>query len=618
MHLRTILMGAAACALLFGPAFAQTSTAPAGSPPPPMHKHHHHEAMATTGSDRLDLLEKRVEEQAEEIHELKTQLNGGAATPAAPVTAAQFEALQNQVYETSAAVKQATTPHDKKLHMKGVTFTFGGFLAAESVWRSNSLESDIGSPGFSKIPFAGPGAGNPTAVGGTATSTGVGNAVNIAHTHEFRFSARQSRVSGLVEADVSPDTHLSGYGEFDFLGAAASANSNESNSYTPRVRNLYGAVDWSDIGVHFLFGQSWSLATLDTHGMSERSEAPPATIDAQYVPGFVWTRQPQLRLTKEFGDDFWVGVSVENPQTTLGGTLPADCSLKSGATSQACTADGTVVISNNGNSFSGGGLNSTGDAEFNPGIQLSLNQMPDVIGKVAWEPFGGIVHIEGVGILRDFYDRTESILPASAPCTNSATANPANNCYGAVQLGTAANHSNTGGGGGVAGLIKVWPDFVDVQFDSLFGTGIGRYGSGQLPDATYTAAGTLKPLNEDMEMVGVTLHATPDFDIYVIGGRENEDSSFFKVNGSNGGYGNPAFTNTGCFDFTSTASCTGNVRDVEQITAGLWDKAYNGDYGSFRIGLQYSYTYDKAFAGAGGAPHTSDNMIFTSFRYYPF
>ena len=100
MKLKTILMGAAACALLTGPAFAQASTAPAGTPPPPpMHKHHHHAAMATTGSDRLDLLEKRVEEQAEEIHDLKTQLNGGAAAAPSQVTATQFEALQNQVYE---------------------------------------------------------------------------------------------------------------------------------------------------------------------------------------------------------------------------------------------------------------------------------------------------------------------------------------------------------------------------------------------------------------------------------------------------------------------------------------------------------------------------------------
>ena len=45
---------------------------------------------------------------------------------------------------------------------------------------------------------------------------------------------------------------------------------------------------------------------------------------------------------------------------------------------------------------------------------------------------------------------------------------------------------------------------------------------------------------------------------------------------------------------------------------------YDGSYGRMRIGLQYSYTNDKAFAGVGGAPHTDDNMVFTSFRYYPF
>jgi hypothetical protein len=609
MSLKAFLMGAAACAVMSSAAYAQ-STAPAGSPPsPPPPKHHHHMvASASTGSDRLDLLEKRVEQQAAEIDALKAQVANGGGQVSQP----QFEQLQNQVYETQAAVK-ATAPHDKKLHFKGLTFTLGGFLAAETVWRSNSLESDIGSPGFAKIPFAGPGAGNVTAVGGTAASTGVGNAVNIGHTSEFRFSARQSRVSGLAEADVSPTTHLSGYGEFDFLGAAASANSNESNSYTPRVRNLYGAVDWSDIGLHFLFGQSWSLATLDAHGMSERSELAPPTIEAQYVPGFVWTRQPQLRLTQELGDNFWLGVSVENPQTTLGGTLPTDCSVKAGATTQACTADGTVVVSNTGNSFSGAGLNGTADAEFNPGIQLSLNHVPDVIGKVAWEPFGGIVHIEGVGILRDFYDRTESILPAGVPCTSTYA-----NCYGAVQVSTASNQDKTAGGGGVAGLIKLWPGLFDLQFDSLFGSGIGRYGSAQLPDATYAADGSLKPLKEDMEMIGLTMHATPDLDFYVFGGREHDDSAWFKYNGTNGGYGNPNFTNTGCYSFNSTASCTGNVQTVEQITAGMWDKAYNGDYGSFRFGLQYSYTYDKAFTGVGGAPHTSDQMIFTSFRYYPF
>jgi len=76
-----------------------------------MHKHHHHDMAPTTGSDRLDLLEKRLEEQAEEIHELKAQLNGGAAP--SQVTSTQFEALQNQVYEQTAATAAAAKTQGK-------------------------------------------------------------------------------------------------------------------------------------------------------------------------------------------------------------------------------------------------------------------------------------------------------------------------------------------------------------------------------------------------------------------------------------------------------------------------------------------------------------------------
>jgi hypothetical protein len=57
---------------------------------------------------------------------------------------------------------------------------------------------------------------------------------------------------------------------------------------------------------------------------------------------------------------------------------------------------------------------------------------------------------------------------------------------------------------------------------------------------------------------------------------------------------------------------------MSQLTAGFWDKLYQGSFGSVRFGLQYSYTELTAFPGGGFAPKTSDNMIFTSFRYYPF
>jgi len=578
MKFRALLLGTAACAVMAGQALAQDAGAPADAPK----KHHHHEAMAS-GSDRIDRLERLVEQQSQEIQDLKAQVNN---QPSSQVSSAQFEALQNQVYETQAVVKAATTPQDKKIHFKGITFTFGGFIAMESVWRSNQLFSDIGSPGFSSIPFAGPG-GTP------------GNAVDVAHTREFRFTARQSRVSGMAEGDTG-DMHLTGYGEFDFLGAAASANSKESNSYTPRVRNVYGTVDWKDIGLKFLFGQSWSLATLTGKGMSERSELAPPTIEAQYVAGFVWTRQPQLRLVKQFGDSLWLGVSVENPQTTIGGTAPT----------------GVVITTGSGSGFNGG--TGVAGAEFNPGITLTLNQAPDVIGKVAWEPdfFNGNVHLEGVGLLRQFYDRVGT----SAGATSS---------FG--------NHTTSGGGGGVAGLIKVVPGLFDFQFDTLFGSGIGRYGSGQLPDVTYRANGTFQPLNENMEMAGLTLHATPDLDIYVFGGREHEDMSVFHSAGQ-GGYGNAANLVGGCDSYnavpntanvTYNFSCKANVQEVTQINVGLWDKIYNGDFGSFRFGIQYSYTHLKAFPGIVGVqtapatnlygtPHTDDNMIFTSFRYYPF
>ena len=121
-----------------------------------------------------------------------------------------------------------------------------------------------------------------------------------AHVQEGRFSARQSRLSMLAEGQVNPNVKLSFYTELDFLGGAQTANSNESNSYNPRVRNVYGTIDWTegDHGWHLLAGQSWSLVTMSTKGITPRNELTPPQIDAQYIPGFAWTRQPQIRLTE--------------------------------------------------------------------------------------------------------------------------------------------------------------------------------------------------------------------------------------------------------------------------------------------------------------------------------
>jgi hypothetical protein len=520
---------------------------------------------------RLDRLERVVEEQQTEIRTLKARANEGGtgsssastAPPPSPqpqVSAAEFEALQNQVYEQAAETKAAATPKDKKIHFKGVTVTLGGFVAAESVYRSREEFADIGSS-YSGIPY--------------------GNSP-LAHADEFRMTARQSRISGLVQGDVDPSTHLAMYGEFDFLGAAASANSNESNSYQPRVRALYGTVDWDDPGVEFLAGQNWSLVTLTGSGMSPRTELPPPTIDAQYVPGFDWTRQPQLRVVKNFDDQVWLGLSVENPQTTFGGTVPSVPGL----------------YYNSGNGFNGG--TGSGGAEFNPGTTLSLNHAPDIVGKVAVEPgiFDKTVHLEAFGIYRDFYDRYGT--------------NPS--------LSDVATHDVSGGGFGGAALIKLFPGVFDIQADGMIGNGIGRYGSGQLPDVTFKPTGEIAPLAENMEMVGGTWHSTPDLDFYFFAGHEHDDAKAYYSGTTPYGYGNPLYVNTGCFSLAAalTSKCVGNTEEIDQLTAGLWDNPYTGDFGKIRVGLQYSYTERRAFDGVGGKPTTDENMFFTSFRYYPF
>ncbi|HSM96165.1 MAG TPA: hypothetical protein VLT91_08990 [Rhizomicrobium sp.] len=95
MHFKTILLGTAALALLAVPAVAQDAPK----------KHHHHHATAASGS-----IDARIDALEAEIHDLKRQqaAQGQAAAEApAPsdqqVSAAQFEALQNQVYEQQAA-----------------------------------------------------------------------------------------------------------------------------------------------------------------------------------------------------------------------------------------------------------------------------------------------------------------------------------------------------------------------------------------------------------------------------------------------------------------------------------------------------------------------------------
>lgn len=444
------------------------------------------------------------------------------------------------------------------------TVTLGGFLAMETLYRSRNEGADIGST-FSGIPFP---------------------STNTAHTSELRFSARQSRLSILAQGNADADTHLAFYGEFDFMAGPGSANSNESNSYSPRIRNVYGTIDWDAEGIELLAGQNWSLLTLNSHGITPRNEVPPATIDAQYSVGFNWARQPQIRIVKNWDHQLWLAVSVENPQTTFAGA----------------PGNGTLTGLNVVDSIAG-------SSEFDKTVNvLSLNHVPDVIAKTAWEPMIGDsqpLHMEVFGIYRSFYDRVE---------VTSAT--------NALGLPVSNGNFNVSGGG-VGGSIA-WsaiPKTLDLQITAMTGTGIGRYGSGQLPDVTIRPNGILAPIQETTALVGATWHVTPLLDLYTYAGQEAEQPKFFNVTSgattSHLGIGNPAVVTTGCANELGT--CSVNLEAERQINVGTWWRLYQGKFGSFRFGAQYSYTKLDSFAGVGGvhAP-TDDSMFFTSIRYYPF
>lgn len=519
---------------------AMTRRAASAAPAPAIHDPQVMEEMArlraqvTALQDRLDAEHAAQASSAQQIAQTEQQVGSlsksVAETPKLAKAAADTE------------IASAIDKEHKKGYtdFKGIRLTPGGFLELAGVYRQHFQGNDISSS-FS-VPFP--------------------NAHNY-YIGEGRLTARQSRVSFLAQGKANAHTTLSMYGEFDFQGAAQTANSNESNSYNPRIRHLYGTIDWDreDSGIHLLAGQNWSLLTLNSGGITPRKEVTPLVIEAQYVPGFTWARQPQVRLAADFMDHHvWLAVSAENPATTFGGSVP-----------------GTVT-----NTLAGG-------SGFNNANALSFNSAPDFIQKAAFEgSIGGhALHVEGFAIERSFTARLNGV--------------------GNINKGT------VGYGGGVT--FQVAPKILDVQFSGMGGKGIGRYGTSGLPDVTFDADGSIHPINETILLAGAILHPTPMLDIYAYGGEELQ--SALALSGTYG-IGNLAANDSGCY--VEGGTCGGNTRRIRQLTTGLWQKVYNGSFGRAQIGVQYSYTQRDLFvsANSNGVPTTNQSIGMISLRYYPF
>jgi hypothetical protein len=531
---------------------------------------HAAQAQSASDSEKIQSLERQTELLQNQLKEIKDELVRTRRKNEPPATTAAYAA------DPPRAKAKAPAPEPK------VKITVGGFIAAESVWRQRNEVADIGSS-FTGIPYP--------------FSPQFSE-------NEFHGTARQSRISLLVEGNIDPFQKLTGYFETDFLGVGTTSNYNQSNSWAPRLRQAFLSYDNAGSGFHLLAGQAWSMETQNKVGIAPREENPPLTIDANYVVGFNYTRNWQVRLAQQFGA-FTAGVSVENPATIFGGsTATAPLGLGGPFTSGSIVNGQVVNFSDTG----GGGT-------FLTGVAVSTDTLPDVIEKLTFDPAPGWGHYEVFGIQRFF---TDSILTCNpSPCIAGSSVN-----------GTADSKTHSGSGIGGSILLPIIPKFLELTGNAMYGRGIGRYGAGQLPDVTIDADGSLSLLKERTAMIGLVAHPWEGTDIYAYAGMEQVYANYFTVGTNLFGYGNPGFSNVGCPATTATSfatttnanptNCIANNRRLENVTAGFWQNVYKGNYGRVTVGAEYSYIKRESFVGIGGAQPTYDNIVLTSLRYYPF
>jgi stress response protein YsnF len=593
------------------PGFAQTT---ASSPSTPKRVHRKPVPKGPTVQQQIE--ELRQQEQADhgQIDNLKQQLSdrdaqlqaaqqaaqqAQAAAQAAQQAAQQQQqtlsatsesvsSLQNSVSDlkannvslastiqtNQAEVKKAIeTP--EAVHYKGITISpAGSFLAAETVWRQGATGGGLNT-GPTLIPLANS---------------------DDAQLSEFYGTGRQSRIAIRATGKLS-NVALTGYYEMDWLGAGITSNSNQSNSYVLRQRQLWADAFFTN-GWDVSGGQGWSLVTETTQGETRGTEILPATIDPQYEAGFIWTRQYSFRVTKNFANKFWIGASAENPETLNpgGSNLPFN-----------------VLIGSDGQ---GGGL-------YNNTANYSFNYSPDFVGKLVFQPGWG--HWEIFGIERNFRDR---IYP-NLTCTSSTA------CTGT----TAGAYNDTSPGAGIGGGFRVplGTKKFTVGLKGLYGKGMGRYGDSTLGDVTIRPTGVLDPLKGFSAISTVELNPTKRLMLYLnYGGDYLYRDYWGKV-----GYGSPLTSMTGCdtepsptnqptsgfgggtgFGPGTPASCGNQNKDTQEFTGGEWYDFYNGPKGRMRFGLQYSRWERDIWSGAGGTTNPgggargADNMFWTSFRYY--
>ena len=594
----------------------------------------------TPAEIQLREMREALKAQQDEIDALKAQISSKssdataaqqtAADAQSQAAAAAASAAQAQAAATAAATKAdaasssvtelqttTTTLNDNvianqrkvedeinspaTLHYKGVNITPGGYAAFEGVWRQHSVNSDINTP-FNSIPF-------PSA--------------NEGHVSELNFSGRQSSLSVLVTGDAG-SYKLTGYWEMDWLGTGTSSNNNQSNSYVLRQRQIWGRGETAG-GFSVTGGQMWSLVTEDAKGDDPRTEIQPLTVDPQYLVGYTWTRQPGIRVEQRFG-------------TYTGGAVTIAASAEQ-AQITSFTASGSIPtsfffggIGQNGGLYNAAGNVTAGNTAGTGAISTYANNVaPDVIVKAAFdEPW---MHFEVGGIGRFLRNELFPVL------TVAGTASTPIYTYGTTL------ETNTAKAGGIFGSLRVKPmPLFEVAVQAMAGTGVGRYGSSQLADATLKPNETLEPIRNYHGLFSLVLHPSKNWDFFTYYGGEYAQRTVYDIVTPTGnaliGYGPRNLSDTGCYNLPalsgnssgtagsiSASSCASPTRYIQEAMGGfIWRAVNSPKYGRLQYEATYSYIQRNLWSGnniPATGPITSPSgaratepMIHISMRYF--
>ena len=269
-------------------------------------------------------------------------------TTPVPTVVPEFD--PDQEYETE-------KPEEAGIEIGPAQFRPGGYIALTGFWRSSTATGGTGTP-FARVPF-------PSQV--------------LGQVPEARLSAQATRLSLRVDVPFPEGRfrRVSGYIETDFNGVTPGSVALTSTSVGFRLRHAFVEAQYGDHWF-FVIGQAFSLMTpaKDQLSIWPADYETPQVVDTSYVAGFVYARLPQVRITWRPKKSFNWAFSVENPEQQVGSggivTFPT-----------CCTSDLT-------NQYN------TGSDEFK-----TPNLIPDFHTRVAFnsERF----HIDIGGVLRTFH-----------------------------------------------------------------------------------------------------------------------------------------------------------------------------------------------------------------------